>query len=216
MHGVSQNNTKLEKFADYIVNQIKNNRTRFFTIIGFTLGFLILGIFIYSRMSSFAISASDKLSMAYMYFNYGDSQKGAQLLEETISTFPKTSAAYQARLFKADMLIDKQQYDEALSLLLEVSKNAKPEALRPFALSRIIYLYDAQKDYHNAILYSNEFINNYKTNFLIKNMYLNLAQYYLSVGSVDDASRVYTDILVTFPATDEAAIAEKALNDLKK
>ncbi|MCL2485108.1 MAG: tetratricopeptide repeat protein [Endomicrobia bacterium] len=213
MYG-QNNSSKMQKFADYIINQIQNNRTRFFTIIGFTFGFLLLGIFIYSKTLNFSVDASDKLSEAYMYFSYGDIQRGTQLLEDTITHFSGTSAAYQARLVKADLLTEQQNFAEALKLLLEVSERAKPETLRPLALSRIIYLYDKQGDYLNAIKYSLEFINRYKTNFMIRNVFLNLAQYYVLTGSLEDAARVYTEILVNFPATDEAAIAERALNNI--
>ncbi|MDR1696296.1 MAG: tetratricopeptide repeat protein [Endomicrobium sp.] len=216
MRGVSQNTGKSGKIVNFVLNQIKNNRTGFFTVVGFVFGFLFLGLYVYSRTLSFAEDASDRLSAAYIHFGGGDMKKGEALLDETINVFPKTAAAYQARLVKADMLTDQGKYDEALGFLFEVSGNAKPETLKPFSAARIISVYEKQKDYENAIKYSNEFINKYKSNFLAKNIHLNLAGFYAAAGLADEAARVYNDILIGYPATEEAATAEKALKDLKK
>jgi tetratricopeptide (TPR) repeat protein len=148
-----------------------------------------------------------------MFFASGDRDKALSYLNDTISLFPKTPAAYQARLVAGDYFTDAGKYDDALPYLLISYEKAKPENLRPLALFRIIYLYDHKKDYEKAIFYSNEFISKFGGNYLVKDVYMNLAQFYILSGSREDAKRVYNDVLVNFPATNEAAKAEEILKD---
>lgn len=207
--------SKMDKLANFLIKQIKENRTRFFTIIGFTIGFIVLGIFVYARLQTLNETASDRVAAAYMSIMYGNQQDAITHLNNAIVYSRKTPAAYQARIIKADMLIDEKEYDKALQLLQETEESGKPELIRPLALSRIIYMYDQQKNYEKAILYSNDFINKYSDNFLIKDIYASLARYYNLSGASEDAKRVYGEILVKFPATAEAENAAKALQGLK-
>ncbi|MCL2144978.1 MAG: tetratricopeptide repeat protein [Endomicrobia bacterium] len=201
----------LDRISDFLTKQIRENRTRFFTVIGFIAGIAILGIFIFARMQTLNESASDRLSAAYMSMMYGNKDDAVNHINHSIAYSGNTPASYQARLLKADLLMEDKDYDKALSLLKETEAKGNPELIRPLAMSRIIYLYDQQKDYRNAILSSNEFITKYQDNFLIRDVYFNLARYYQAVNSPDDAERVYTEILAKFPATEEAERAEKIL-----
>ncbi len=216
MHAVQQNmkRGKSERVADFLVKQLKENKTRFFTAIITVIAIIVFGAFIYARLQTIKVSASDKLASAYGAFYYGNQSQGLTFLDETIKNYPNTPASFQARLIKADLMINAQNFDEAFNLLEETVQKGKPEIYRPLALSRIIYMYDQRQDYPSAIMHSNEFINKYKNNFLIKDVYLNLARLYLLAGSKDDAVRVYNEILTTFPATKEAANAQEILKRL--
>jgi hypothetical protein len=215
MRGVSYSKeTKTDKVIKFIKKQYKGNKTGFLTAIGFIVGFTVLGIFMYSRFLTLNESASDRLAAAYMFFSYGNKDQGLLHLNNAIVYAPNTPASYQARLVKADMFIDMKEYEQALTFLKETYEKGKPELIRPLALSRIIYLYDEQKDYANATLYSNEFISKFKDNFLIKDIYFGLARFYTLSGSKEDARRVYKDILINFPATAAAEQADLILKDI--
>ncbi|MDR1942240.1 MAG: tetratricopeptide repeat protein [Endomicrobium sp.] len=209
----SPKESKAEKFGNFVAKQIRENKTRFLTIIGFVIGLLFFSIFIYMRFQTIESSASDRLSAAYMFFASGDRNQALSYLNDTISLFPKTPSAYQARLVAGDYFIEESKYDEALPYLQTAYEKAKPENMRPLALVRIIYLYDLKKDYEKAILYSNEFINKYDGNYLIKDVYMNLARFYILSGLPEDAKRIYNDVLIKFPATNEAAKAEENLKN---
>lgn len=216
MHAASSHKmSKSVKIANFITNQITKNRTRFFTIVGFTLGLIILGIFIYVRLDTLNESSSDRLSAAYMALMHGNKQDAMSHLNHAIVYSGNTPAAYQARLVKADMLMDEKNYAAALTLLKETQQQGKPELIKPLAMSRIVFAYDQQKDYQNAILSANEFITKYPDSFLIKDMYLSLARYYKLTNAGEDAKRVYNEILAKFPATIEAEQAEKELLGIK-
>ncbi|MDR1401289.1 MAG: tetratricopeptide repeat protein [Endomicrobium sp.] len=160
--------------------------------------------------------ASDKLSEAYAFFARGDVRNGFILIDGIISRFPKTPSAYQARVIKADVLTEMCKYDEALSVLKETLNNGKPGAIKPLAGSRIIYVYDSKKDYSKAILASVEFIKKYPDHFLVKDIYLNLAEYYFLSGSKSDAIRVFNKVAVEFSNTQEAMKARNRLSDIYK
>ncbi|MDR2427309.1 MAG: tetratricopeptide repeat protein [Endomicrobium sp.] len=207
--------SKADRFVNFLAKQIKENRTRFFTVIGFTLGVIMLSGFVFIRLQTLKESSSDRLAAAYMYLRSGNQQQAAAHLNNAIIYSGNTPAAYQARLVKADMMIENKDYTNALLLLKETEEKGVPELIKPLALSRIIYLYDQQKDYSNAILYSNEFINKYSDSFLIKDVYIGLARYYLLTNSQEDAKNVYNEILIKFPATREAEYAAAFLQEEK-
>ncbi|MDR1196496.1 MAG: hypothetical protein LBL00_08490 [Endomicrobium sp.] len=207
--------SKADKIVNFLIKQIRENRTRLFTIIGFTLGIILLTGFVFIRLQTLNETASDRLAAAYMSLARGDQQQAKGHLNNAIAYSRNAPASYQARMVKADMLIEEKDYANALTLLKETEEKGNPELMRPLALSRIIYLYDQQKDYANAILYSNEFISKYEENFLIKNIYLDLARYYIFTQSPEEAKRVYGEIMTRFPATAEAEYAEKFLQGLQ-
>jgi predicted negative regulator of RcsB-dependent stress response len=207
--------SKADKIVNFLIGQIKENRTRFFTVIGFTLGIIILAGFVYIRLQTLNESASDRLAAAYMSLARGDQRQAEAHLNNAIVYSKNAPASYQARMVKADIMIENKDYLNALAMLKETEEKGKPELMRPLALSRIIYMYDQQKDYANAILYSNEFISKYDDNFLTKNIYLDLARYYILAQSPEEAKRVYGEIMTRFPATAEAEYAEKFLQGLQ-
>ncbi|AKL97897.1 tetratricopeptide repeat protein [Endomicrobium proavitum] len=217
-HGVdlSPKKSRFADIAEVVIKWIKANRTSFLTLIGFIFAAIIAVIVIFNVLAKNKQDASDNLSYAYNLFAAGKSNEGYAQLNTIIDGYKNTPAAYEARLIQADILIDQKYYDQALLLLNETIAKGKPAAVRPLALVRVIYLYDRQKDYNNAILYSTEFIKKYKTHFMVKNIYLNLAEYYLLQGATEDAVNVYNDILINYPASNEAYAAEAKLKEMKK
>jgi tetratricopeptide (TPR) repeat protein len=206
----------MEEFLHFITRQIKYNRKIFFAFIGFVLTMIFVVMLAYSKLHIINCASSEKLALACMAFNQGNQRKGITLLDEVISKFSKTQSAYQARLIKADMLIEIRAYRDALNILTEVVKNGKPNYVKPFASLRIIYVYDSQKDYSNAIFTSKKFIDKYPDHFLIKDIYLNLAEYYFLSGLKDECVKIFKKILIKFPATQEAERAQNRLNNIKK
>lgn len=217
MRGVSLSTKKsaAERFTDFITKELRENKVRFLTVIGFVLGFIILGVFTYGRFQKIKSEGSDRLAYAYMALGAGQIQQGVTYLNDTILFYTNSPASSHARLVKSDMLIEHKEYDQAEVLLKDAVEKSKPESFKPLAVSRLIYLYDEKGDYPNAILYSNEFINKYKNHFLIRDVYINLGRYYELSGSAEDARRVYNEILVTYPASPEADVAARKLEALK-
>ncbi|MDR2436702.1 MAG: tetratricopeptide repeat protein [Endomicrobium sp.] len=197
-------------------NIVNKSIIKVFTIIIVVVLIVVTTVFIYcSRGHKINNLSATGLAKAYSAFANGDQQSGIAMLEAIIAKYPKTSAAYQASLSRADIFTELQSYDEALNILKELEIKAKPEIIRPLAASRIIYVYDVKKDYFNAITTSKEFIAKYPNHFLIKDIYLNLAEYYLVTGSKDEAIKTFNEVLINFPATQEAEKAQKRLNEIK-
>ncbi|MDR2708870.1 MAG: tetratricopeptide repeat protein [Elusimicrobiota bacterium] len=158
--------------------------------------------------------ASDKLSQAYASFSVGNQDAGLALLNDLIENYSKTPAAYQARLFLGDYYTSVQNYPEALRFLLQTSNDAKPEDLRPLALARIVNIWDIRNEFVNAKDAAQEFVNKYPDHFLTKSIYLSLARYYALIGDVDNVRRVCNEILVKFPGSEEATIADNTIKSL--
>ncbi|MCL2335703.1 MAG: tetratricopeptide repeat protein [Endomicrobia bacterium] len=218
MRGASyaQKKNILDRFSDFIVKQIKENRTRFFTVIGFTIGVILFAVFVFWRMQTINYSASDKISSAFMFYGQGNAEQGQKALLETIANYPNSPASYEARLVVADIFTADKKFDEALPYLADVAENAKVKAMKPLAAYRIMYIYDSKKDYDKAVSAADDFIKKFPDSFLIKDAYMNLARFYTLKNSPENAKRVYSDILVKFPATYEAEIAQAMLNKMKE
>jgi outer membrane protein assembly factor BamD (BamD/ComL family) len=203
-----------EIISELAVRQIKKNKIKFFAGAVFALAVIFVGIFIL-RLHTTEKESSAKLAAVYASFMHGDKESGIALIDEMIGKFPKTSAAYHARLIKADFLAEIHEYDEALKILTETVNNGKTDAIKPLAHARIIYIYDSKKDYFNAALISKEFIAKYPNHFLATDIYLNLAEYYLLSGSKDEAVKVLNEVSINFPATQAAKKAINRLNRIK-
>jgi len=214
MNFTTQKKPIIEIISRIIIKPFKENKIKFFSVIALGVAVIFTVLFVFWRSNAANKAASEKLAEFYM----GYSRNGVPLntLNEIITRFPKTPAAYHARLIKADLFTEIGRYDEALKILEETLNNGKPDAIKPLAYLRIIYVYDSRKDYPNAIFTSNEFIKKYPDHFLVKDVYLNLAEYYFLYGSKDEAVRVFNEVLVKFPATPEAKRAQSRLDDINK
>jgi outer membrane protein assembly factor BamD (BamD/ComL family) len=200
--------------SEFIVRQTKKSKIRFFAVAVSVLTMIFTGVFIL-RLRTAEEASSVKLAAAYASFMRGDKKSEIALIDETITKFPKTSAAYHARLIKADFLAEIHEYCEALKILTETANNGKPCAIRPLAHARIIYVYDSKKDYFNAMLVSKEFVAKYPNHFLTTDIYLNLAEYYLLSGSKGEAVKVFNEVSANFPSTRAAENARSRLSRIK-
>ena len=194
--------------------QKEDKRIIFFTFISTGLAVVTIIFVVCFKLHQNNV-ASTKLASAYLAFSQGNQKQGVDLVDETISKYSKMPAAYQARLLKADIFTQIGAYEEALKLLNDTVKDAKPEKIKPLAQVRIIYVFDTKQDYFNAINASKEFIDKYPSHFFIKDVYLNLAEYYLLSGSKDEAVKTFSEILINFPATLEAEKAQNKINEIK-
>jgi len=217
-HGVdlSPKKSKIAEIAEISVKWIRENRRSFFAIVGVVVVVLFILIVMLNASATKKENASNSLASAFSYLAAGNGAAGINQLDATISGFPRTPAAYQARLLKSDILVSQRNFDGALVLLQETLANGRPSEVRPLALVRIISIYDQQKDYANAVFYSNEFIRKYKNHFLAKNIYLNLAQFYMLQGDMINAARVFNEIMTSFPGSNEAYIADTQLKSMQK
>jgi tetratricopeptide (TPR) repeat protein len=204
-----------ETVLKLLKKQKEDKRIRFFTVISTIVAVVITIIFIICFKCHQNDIASIKLVSAYIAFSQGKQKEGIELLDETISKYIRAPASYQARLLKADISTQLGAYEEALDLLNYTIKHGRPEKIKPLAQVRVIYVFDTKRDYFNAINASKEFIDKYPDHFLIKDIYLNLAEYYLFSSSKDEAVKVFNEILINFPATPEAQKAQDRLNEIK-
>jgi TolA-binding protein len=160
--------------------------------------------------------SSDALLIAYEYIANNDVTNGIRTIDDIIFKFPNTAASYQARLIKADIFIKMHMYNDALTVLKKVLKNGRPTIVRPLASYRIVYAYDSKKDYFSAIAASRRFIKEYSDHFLVKDVYMNLAENYLDVGFKNDAIKTFNELIVKFPDSSESKKAKLKLNCINK
>jgi tetratricopeptide (TPR) repeat protein len=180
---------------------------------------LLCFIFIFSvpifAQTQDEMAAADILSGACANLSVGNQEAGLVMLNELVDDYSKTPAAYQARLFLGDYYTSIQNYNDALTVLMYAKNNAKPIALRPLALARIINIWDIRGEWINAKDASEEFVKKYSDNFLAKSIYLSLARYYALLGDTRNTERVCEEIIMKYPDSEEATIADNTIRALK-
>ncbi|MDR3243693.1 MAG: tetratricopeptide repeat protein [Elusimicrobiota bacterium] len=207
--------SKVGLVLSFVIGQFRENKTRVFTVLGVLIVIGVAAFLIISRIQKYDVSASDRYSQGYGNLLAGNQQQGVTMLEELIKIYPNTPAAYEARLILSDYGVAQENFAQALNYVYEVSKKGKPKTIRPIGLYRAIYIYDQTNDIDNAIKNSNEFIKNYKEHYLVRDVYANLARFYLIKQNSADAKRIYNEILTKFPATDEAILATRMLESIQ-
>lgn len=192
-----KNKTKSEQIIDFI----KNNQTTVFTTLGFTIGIILLVIFIYTRIQIVNANSSDKLTMAVQTIASTQVEQGISMLDDVINNYSNTPSAYRAMLMKANYLYSKKEYEQAKELTLNVIHNAKPETVKPLAYPLLIAIFDNMENTEQAIETSKMFIEKYKDNFLVPSVMENLARLYEVSGNAEEAKKTYTQIETLFPNT---------------
>ncbi|MDR3049394.1 MAG: tetratricopeptide repeat protein [Elusimicrobiota bacterium] len=218
----NQSPSKVGTAVSFVVNQFKENKVRALTILGVLIVGFVLTFIIVSTRQKYDVRASDLYSQGYGLILAGNQsgnpqqqQQGVTTLEDLIKVYPKTPAAYEARLILSDFQFAQNNFAQALNFVYEVSQKGNPKAIRPIGLYRAIYIYDQTNDIDNAIKNSNDFIKKYSDNYLIRDVYMNLARYYLMKGDKDSSKKTYNDILIKFPATEEASIAQRFIEGIQ-
>lgn len=198
-----KNKTGAEKFIDFI----KNNQTTIFTVLGFTIGIIILVVFIYTRIQIVNANSSDKLTMATQYIAQTQIEQGINMLDDIITNYPNTPSAYRAMLMKANYLYSQKEYEQAKELAQTVISKAKPDTVKPLAYPLLIAIFDNLQNTEAAIETSKTFIEKYNGNFLVPSVMENLARLYETVNNIEESKKVYEQIINSFPDT---AYAQRA------
>ena len=202
---------KNKKNTGRIINFIKNNQTTVFTVIGFTIGIVLLVVFIYTRIQIINANSSDKLAMATQYIAQTQIEQGINMLDDVIKNYSNTPSAYRAMLMKANYLYAQKEYEQAKELAEEVISEAKPDTVRPLAYPLLIAILDNLQNTEEAIETSKRFIEKYKNNFLVPSVMENLARLYEVANNVEESKKVYEQIVNSFPDTVYAQRAKSKL-----
>jgi predicted negative regulator of RcsB-dependent stress response len=202
---------KEDKILNFI-NKIKKNKKAFFTAAAFVLGVSLFVGFVYYRLQIIKDTASTKLSLAVNYVASGNMDQGLGVIDEIISKYSNTPAAYRAMLMKSNYFISQNKYDEAEQLLKTVIKNAKPDTVKPLGYPGLILVYDNTNKIDKAIEISNEFLTKYKTNYLAASVTENMARLYELSGNEQEAQNIYKKITEIYPGTE---YSERAKSKIK-
>ncbi len=202
------NKTNAEKFIDFI----KKNKTTILTVLGFTLGIIILVVFVYTRIQIMNANSSDKLTMATQYIAQSQTEQGINMLDDVINNYPNTPSAYRAMLMKANYLYAQKEYEQAKELAQNIILKAKPDTVKPLAYPLLIAISDNLQNTEEAIETSKTFIEKYKGHFLVPSVMENLARLYETANNVEESKKVYEQIVNSFHDTVYAQRAQSKLD----
>jgi TolA-binding protein len=202
---------ELEDFVVKVITWVKNNNTTFFSVAAVVVGIAIFLLFFIARYRQTQKAVSDRLSMAQSQLYQGQTDQGIATLNDIINKFPTSPVAFEARLIKADHLIDAQNYPEAETTLLPVIKNGRPKNVIPLGMSLLGVVYENSQKYKEAIDLYKSFLDQYPSHFLTPKIYESLARVYEITGANDQAVPIYEKLAALYPETGWAKLANARL-----
>ena len=195
-----------------VIEWIKKNRKPFFTTIGVVFVIVLFVLFVCLRAHLRNSVASDKLDVATKVIASGNLDQGLFMIDDIISKYSGTPAAYRAVIIKASNLIFQKKYDEAESMLKFYVETAKPEIVKPIGYPLLISIYDDNDNIEQAIATSKQFLSKYSDNYLAPSVMENMARLYELLGNSEEAKKVYKEIVDKFFGTIYANRASEKLN----
>lgn len=194
-----------------IIKWVKRNKKPFFATLISVIVVVLIVVFVCVRIQMFNTAASDKLNTAMKVISSGNTVQGFSLVDDVISTYPNTPAAYRAIIIKASNLIFQKKYDEAESLLKVYIEKAKPDTVKPIGYPLLVATYDNADKLEQAISVSKDFLSKYTDNYLAPSVMENMARLYSLSGKAEEAKQVYQNIVDKFPETIYANRASEKL-----
>lgn len=217
MSNTARSDLKKNELADIVViaaNWIKENQSLFFSFAGTAALIIVFAVFFFARYHSLGSRADDKFAMGQAMLFQGQPDQGLSILDEIINRYPRTVAASQARLTKAQFLIEKGKFDEAEKTILPATENARPKIIIPLALSVLGTIRENAGKYKEAIAVQTAFLDKFPEHFLAPRAYESLARLYELTGSLTEAKTAYEKLATLYPSSLWAQRAQERIKAL--
>ncbi len=196
-------------------------------LIGILAVLLLLGLYLFQswerRKEEEAAEkfhqAMEKYQRATSPYKEGEVQELKRLLEEfdeIQSLFPRTSSGRFSILYKGNLYLRLNEFDEAIKAYQTFLKKAKKEKLyRFFALEGLGYAYEGKKEFEKALEAYQEIL---KLDEIPQwtNVYLNIARCYEKMGKTKDALENYQTFLRLFPKSSLSNIVLRKISKLEE
>lgn len=214
MSQFSRHDLKKNELAEIIgkaVEYIRNNRNLVYGVSATILGIVLLGVFFAVRMNTLKGRGEEKLAVAQGLISQGQPDQGFALLNELISSYSSGAIADQARMAKADFLVNRRNYLEAEQAMLPVAQNGRPKKIIPLALASLGAIQESAGKFQEAIATYNKFLEKYSDNFLAPKVLESLARVYEITGAADQARTTYERITTMYPGSQWFVHAQERL-----
>ncbi len=143
-------------------------------------------------------------------------KKVLEEFDEIQSVFPRTSSGRFSILYKGDLHLRLNEFDEAIKAYQTFLKKARKEKLyRFFALEGLGYAYEGKKEFEKALEAYQEIL---KLDEIPQwtNVYLNIARCYEKMGKTREALENYQTFLRLFPKSSLANIILRKVSKLEE
>jgi tetratricopeptide (TPR) repeat protein len=128
-----------------------------------------------------------------------DSEQKLKKLEQLIRDYPRTNAAYAARVTTGHLYYQKKDFSQAVSAYQSALIKGKfPPAFKNLILENLAYAYEQKGDLQMAAKTFSE-IGQGTDNLLKEDALLSLARVYQKMGKKAEAKTAYQDFLKSFP-----------------
>ncbi len=190
------------------------------TILAVIVALSLIIYFAISRRQIGLERALEKFSSAQGLYSQGMKDQSITLLNEIISQYPSSPAAFHSRLLLSEIRISDGKYAEAYQNARYVYEKGTPQTLRPFGLyMALMARIEDKATMGSSSLARSEamlFIEKYPDHFLTPRVYQKLGELYESDGMLEEARQTYSRLANLYPASVWAQKSSERLQRLSQ
>lgn len=179
-----------------IIEFVKKNREKFIAggvVVGAVFMLIVYGIV--SHQANIVV-AQERLGNAMALYSNNQFDDALNQLNEVLK-FKGTKPYEFAVVFKADILIRKGVFDEAINMLQKFKPSNK--YIKPLKIFLLAKSYDFKNENDMAIEYYSKFINEYPDHHLNPDAIYSLAKVYLRKQDFEHAKENFEKIITLYP-----------------
>ena len=173
---------------------------------------LVFGIYFIVHFISARKQAWEKVSFSQTYAMNGYNDQAIKLLDEVLSSYSGTKAAFYAKLYKADIFYRTNNFQEAIKLYQNLVQKCDNKTVQIFAYLGLGTSFESTGSYNEAIKTYSDFISKFPEHFLASRVYESLARTYRLAGLAQQSKETYEKLLTLYPGTYFAKKAQEYIN----
>lgn len=204
----------VEKRILLIVEWIKTHRERFWTILGLTVGAIIMAVFAFRHRENEAEEAWNQLGPLHQQVIQAPGANTKKALDDWRLRFGRTSAAGYEQLLKADLLYKTSEYIDAAKIYSDLAENGRPAELKPLALVGQVFAEEMAGRLPQSLSAAQTFVQRYPDHFMAASMYLAQARIQELTGNRPAAAALYDRFTILYPQSPWTGFAKSRSQSL--
>lgn len=203
-----QSTNPFEKFVAKAVEWVRGHQEQFWAMTGATLlAALLIGLVLHHRETE-STEAWSQLGTIQGQLIQGKLEDAHKALDGWETRFRGTDAATYGKFMKADLLYRTSDYIQAAQVYGDLTQTAKPELMKPLALSAAVSSEEMAGRIPQAQGLAQSFLEHYPDHFLAGPMYMSQARLAEMAGNPAAAAAIYEKFIILFPQSPWTALAQ--------
>jgi len=205
----------------------KKIKRRFLLYVSLTIGIaaFLIAFFVFQNEMNRKAQAEFKLAISCYQeaVNSQDSkeklakyQEARDLYEDILSRYPLYRNKKEVFFYLGNCLYYLGEYDEAGRILQKFGEKYKDDYFSPWVMVKLAFTYEQRKKYQEAIKVYEDVLKRYPESSIAPEALLGVARCQELAKEWDKALKSYEELLSRYPLSEEAAVGEVKIQQLKR